>query len=184
MYRSLLLIGNNSYAYRFALNPDWPHFFSEATDIWEYLDNVCKTFDLRRHMTFRTEVIAATWDEGRGEWKLRLRKESGDGEVVEFDDYCHLLILGTGVLNNFKWPDISGLDEFEGKLIHTARWHQDYQAAQWENDTIAVIGSGSSSLQVVPAMQPHAKALEVFVRTPLWLGFVGGNYGDNRVSKL
>lgn len=175
-------VPSHAYAYRFALNPDWPKFFSEATDIWDYLDTVCKTFDLRRHMIFRTEVIGATWDECRGEWRVRLRSRSGDQGFLEFDDYCHLLILGTGVLNTFKWPDIAGLDEFKGKLVHTARWDADYQAARWRNSSVAVIGSGSSSLQVVPAMQPYVKAMDVFVRTPLWFGFVGGNYGDNRVS--
>lgn len=47
------------------------------------------------------------------------------------------------LLQNFKWPDIPGLkDKFKGRVVHTARWPKDYQKEQWQNDRVAVIGSG------------------------------------------
>jgi hypothetical protein len=53
-----------------------------------------------------------------------------------------VLLHGTGILNNFKWPNIEGMEKFKGKIMHTARWPKDYQAEQWKKDRVAVIGSG------------------------------------------
>lgn len=130
------------------------------------MDKVCNTFDLRKFMTFNTEVIGAYWNEEKGQWTVKLRQTQPGQEPREFEDYCDLLLHGTGILNNFKWPAIPGLkDKFKGKVIHTARWPDDYEAEQWKNDNVAVIGSGASSIQTVPAMQPHVKHIDVFVRT-------------------
>ncbi|KAK5112948.1 hypothetical protein LTR62_003770 [Meristemomyces frigidus] len=174
-------IPSHAYTYQFALNPDWPRFFSYSPDIWKYLDKVCNTFDLRKYMTFNTEVTGAYWDDGKGEWKVELR-ETRNGEVVrEFRETCHLLLHGTGILNNFKWPDIPGLkDKFKGRVVHTARWPKDYPTEKWADDRVAVIGSGASSIQTVPTMQPHAKHLDIFVRTAVWFVQIANNYGQNK----
>ncbi|KAK3633928.1 hypothetical protein LTR56_015538 [Elasticomyces elasticus] len=174
-------IPSHAYTYQFALNPDWPRFFSYSPDIWNYLDKVCKTFDLRKYMTFSTEVIGCHWDESKGEWKVKLR-ETRNGEVVrEFGETCHLLLHGAGLLNNYKWPDIPGLqDKFKGKVVHTARWDESYQKEQWKNDRVAVIGSGASSIQTVPTMQPHAKHIDIFVRTAVWFVQIANNFGQNK----
>ncbi|KAK0363158.1 hypothetical protein LTR91_023303 [Friedmanniomyces endolithicus] len=174
-------IPSHAYTYQFALNPDWPRFFSYSPDIWKYLDKVCKTFDLRKYMTFHTEVAGCWWDDGKGEWKVKLR-EIRDGKVVrEFGDTCHLLLHGAGILNNFKWPEIPGLkDKFKGKVVHTARWPEEYQKEEWKNDRVAVVGSGASSIQTVPAMQPHAKHIDIFVRTAVWFVQIANNYGQNK----
>jgi len=174
-------IPSHAYTYQFALNPDWPRFFSYSPDIWKYLDKVCETFDLRKYMTFNTEVAGCHWDEGKGEWKVKLR-EMRNGEVVrEYGDTCHLLLHGAGLLNNWKWPDIPGLqDKFKGKVVHTARWPEGYQKEEWKNDRVAVIGSGASSIQTVPNMQPHAKHIDVFVRTAVWFVQIANNFGQNK----
>ncbi|EME80322.1 uncharacterized protein MYCFIDRAFT_56721 [Pseudocercospora fijiensis CIRAD86] len=174
-------IPSHAYSYQFALNPDWPRFFSYAPDIWKYLDKVCNTFDLRKYMTFNTEVIGAYWNEEDGEWTVKLRQTAPGQQPREFEETCHLLLHGTGILNNFKWPDIPGLkDKFKGKVMHTARWPHDYQAEQWKDDRVAVIGSGASSIQTVPTMQPHAKHLDVFVRTGVWFVQIANNFGQNK----
>lgn len=95
-------IPSHAYTYSFALNPDWPRFFSFSGDIWKYLDKVCNTFDLRKYMTFNTEVVGCYWDEEKGEWKVKLRETKPGQEPREFEDHCHLLLHGTGILNNFK----------------------------------------------------------------------------------
>ncbi|KAF7194766.1 FAD-binding monooxygenase moxY [Pseudocercospora fuligena] len=174
-------IPSHAYSYQFALNPDWPRFFSYSPDIWKYLDKVCNTFDLRKFMTFNTEVTGAYWNEEKGEWSVKLRQTAPGQQPREFEETCHLLLHGTGILNNFKWPDIPGLkDKFKGKVMHTARWPHDYQAEQWKNDSVAVIGSGASSIQTVPTMQPHAKHIDVFVRTGVWFVQIANNFGQNK----
>ena len=83
-------------------NADWPRFFSYSPDIFKYLDKVCETFGLRKYMTFNTKVTGCYWNEERGEWKVTLREEKPGQEPRDFEDYCHLLLQGTGILNDFK----------------------------------------------------------------------------------
>ncbi|KAF2725703.1 FAD/NAD(P)-binding domain-containing protein [Polychaeton citri CBS 116435] len=174
-------IPSHAYTFNWALNPDWPRFFSYSPDIWKYLDKVCGTFNLRKYMTFNTEVVGCQWNEEKGEWKVSLRETKPNTPPREFEETCHLLLHGTGILNNFKWPDIPGLKNvFKGKVCHTARWPSDYQSEQWKNDRVAVIGSGASSIQTVPSMQPHTKHIDVFVRTGVWFVEIASNYGANK----
>ncbi|KKK22268.1 sterigmatocystin biosynthesis monooxygenase stcW [Aspergillus ochraceoroseus] len=171
-------VPSHAYTYRFALYPDWPRYFSYAPDIWSYLDKVCTVFDLRKYMQFHTEVIECRWDDEKGQWKVRLRRQEPGQQPQEFDDYCHVLLNACGVLSNPKWPDIPGLhDRFQGRVIHTAGWPDDYREQQWKDDRVAVIGSGASSVQAVPGMQPHTAHLDVFVRTGVWFGVLAGNNG-------
>ncbi|KAL1964138.1 hypothetical protein VTN77DRAFT_7226 [Rasamsonia byssochlamydoides] len=160
---------SHSYSCHFALNPDWPRFLSRAEDIWKYLDRVCKVFNLRKYMRFNVEVIGAYWQEEQGKWLVKLRQSfPDDGGYTEFEDHCHLLLYATGTLSTWKRPDVNGLDSFQGRLIHTARWPEDYWEEQWSNQRVAVIGSGASSIQIVPSMQPYVKHMDVFVRTGVW----------------
>ena len=163
-------------------NADWPRFFSYSPDIWKYLDKVCETFGLRKYMTFNTEVTGCYWNEEKGQWKVTLKQQKeGEDAPREFEEHCDLLLDGTGILNNFKWPDIPGLkDKFNGKVVHTARWPKDYQKEDWAKDKVAVIGSGASSIQTVPNMQPHVKHMDVFVRTAVWFVQIANNYGQNK----
>nr|POE51571.1 putative sterigmatocystin biosynthesis monooxygenase stcw [Quercus suber] len=95
-------IPSHAYTYQFALNPDWPRFFSYSPDIWKYLDKVCNTFDLRKYMHFRSEVVGCYWNEEKGQWRVKIRETQPGTEPREFEDHCDLLLHGTGILNNFK----------------------------------------------------------------------------------
>ena len=124
--------------------PDWPRFFSYSPDIWKYLDKVCEVWGLRKYMAFKTEVIGCYWQQETGEWLVKLKQTNADGTTRLFDDRCHMLLHGTGILKNFKRPNIEGMESFKGRITHTARWPKDYQKEQWKNDRVAVIGSGVS----------------------------------------
>ncbi|KAF1941667.1 FAD/NAD(P)-binding domain-containing protein [Clathrospora elynae] len=173
-------VPSHAYTFNFALNPDWPRFFSYAPDIHKYLDKVCDVFDLRKYMTFNTEAVRAEWQDDKGKWKVALRQKMPSGEVKEFEEECDLMMYATGYLNSYKWPDIKGIKSFKGRIAHTARWPQDYQSEEWKNDRVAVIGSGASSIQTVPNMQPHVKHMDVFVRTGVWFVQVANNFGQNK----
>lgn len=128
-------------------------------------------------MNFNSAVKACTWDEAQGKWHLKIQ-DSVTGEVRT--DTCDILIGAGGILNSWKFPDdVEGLDSFKGRLLHTARWPDDYGKKQWKNQRVAVIGSGATSMQVVPTMQPHLKQLDVFVRTPVWFAEFADHAGDN-----
>jgi cation diffusion facilitator CzcD-associated flavoprotein CzcO len=141
---------------------------------------VVEVFDLRKYMTFNTEVVRAEWQDNAGKWKVTLRQKAPSGEEKEFVEECDLLLYATGILNNYKWPAIKGINSFKGKIVHTATWPSDYQKEQWANDRVAVIGSGASSIQTVPTMQPHAKHLDIFVRTGVWFVQIANNFGQNK----
>jgi len=131
-------------------------------------------------MTFNTEVTRAEWQEDAGNWKISLRQKAPDGQTKEFTEECDLFFYATGILNNFKMPNIPGLDKFNGRVVHTARWDEKYQKEQWANDRVAIIGSGASSIQTVPTMQPHVKHMDIFVRTGVWFVQIANNYGQNK----
>lgn len=119
-------------------------------------------FDLEKYMTFNTTVKSAAWDDDAGVYRLQLTRKDGG----TFTDYCNILINGSGVLNDFKWPQIPGLDTFKGKLIHSARWDNTYDLT---NKRVAVIGGGSSAVQIIPSIQPKVKQLYAFLRSPVWI---------------
>ncbi|CAP73334.1 uncharacterized protein PODANS_2_7220 [Podospora anserina S mat+] len=162
-------VPSHAYTYQFALYPDWPRYFAFSDDLWKYLDTVCKTFDLRKYMSFHTEVIGCYWREEEGIWTHSKGKTAPS-----------LLRRVREEINQvgMQWPDVPGLTEtFKGRVVHTAQWPEDYQQDKWANERVAVIGSGASSVQTVPGMQPYTKHLDVFVRTGIWFGVLAGNSG-------
>jgi cation diffusion facilitator CzcD-associated flavoprotein CzcO len=137
---------------------------SKPPDIWQYLVKVCRVFGLRKYMNFNTEVVGCYWQEESGKWLVKTRQTSAEG-TKEQQTECDLVLYATGWLNNWKWPDIEGLKTFKGRVVHTANWPEDYQEKQWANERVAVIGSGASSIQTVPGMQPYVKRMDVYART-------------------
>lgn len=87
-----------------------------------------------------------------------------DGQ--RFSDWCHVLINGTGFLNSWKWPNIQGLHDFKGQLLHSANWDP---TVDWQDKRVAVIGTGSSAIQMVPQIQKTAKHLVSFMRSVTWI---------------
>ena len=128
-------------------------------------------------MTFNSAVESCVWAEKSGKWQVTIQ-DVLTGETRS--DTCDILIGANGLLNSYKYPEeVEGLRSFTGRLVHTARWPDEYGPSQWKNDRVAVLGSGASSIQTGPTMQPHAKSLDVFVRTPIWFAEIADHSGDN-----
>jgi len=114
-------------------------------------------------MKLSTKVVEGRWDEEEGVWKITLE----DQNTKELrHDWAHIFINGTGILNTWKWPDIEGLNDFKGPKMHSAHWDH---SVDFKDKTIAVIGTGSSSVQIVPALQKTVKHMEVYMRSPTWI---------------
>ena len=125
-------------------------------------------------MQFNSIVQRCVWDEDH--WNVEIRTPSGQVQ----HDTCHILIGANGLLNSYKYPEeVDGLHSFSGKLLHTARWPDNYEPEQWKNERFAVLGSGASAIQIVPAMQPYAKHMDLFIRTPIWFAEIAGHSGVN-----
>ena len=146
------------YSFSFQQNPRWSRMFAEQAEIFEYLKDVTDDHGLRPYIRFGCKVTSARWNDRRGQWRLTLE----DGRTFT----CKVLIGGTGGLSRPAMPEIPGRDEFRGASFHTARWDHSFDLS---NKTVAVIGTGASAIQVVPAIAPKVRQLKLFQRTPPWI---------------
>ncbi|KAJ9614291.1 hypothetical protein H2200_002427 [Cladophialophora chaetospira] len=155
-------IPSHAYQFTWARNPNWSHFYSSSKEIWQYFKDIATRFGLEKYIKFQTTVESATWHEDRGQYEVKVRGVDGS----QFEDWCDILISGSGILNSWKYPDIPGLETFKGKLMHSAQWDESYDLT---GKRVAVIGGGSSAVQLIPSIQPKVKKLTAFLRSPAWI---------------
>ncbi|MFC5880570.1 flavin-containing monooxygenase [Streptomyces virginiae] len=150
-------VPSHLYSFSFAPNPDWPRSFSGQPHIRAYLEHVADTFGLRPHIRLDSEVRMMRWDESELRWEI----ETAQGELT-----ADVVVSATGPLSEPKLPEIPGLAGFPGKVFHSARWDHDYDL---RGKRVAVIGTGASAIQIVPAIAPDVQRLTLFQRTPAWV---------------
>lgn len=151
-------VASHMYSFSWEPNPRWSAMFSGQAEILAYLEHVLRKHGLDAHLRLNTAVTGAEWDEPTSTWRVRTSK----GETLS----ARTVITATGGLSVPSWPDIPGLAAFEGEKMHSARWNHAYQFA---GKRIAVIGTGASAIQIVPALQPTVGRLHLFQRTPAWV---------------
>ncbi|WP_255382334.1 NAD(P)/FAD-dependent oxidoreductase [Mycobacterium sp. E2699] len=144
------------YQYTFATKPNWTHMFSPGGEIQAYFRGVADEFGLRDRIRFGTEIVSARFEDDR--WVVRT--DAGDESAVDF------LISATGVLHHPRMPSIAGLDAFAGPVFHSARWDHSIDVA---GRRIAVIGNGSTGVQLVCGLAGVAGRVALFQRTAQWI---------------
>lgn len=150
------------YSYSFE-NYDWPNKWSHQPVIKAYLEHCVDTYHLRPHLRFDSTVTAARYDEADGAWDVDINGgEGGGGETHRFD----VVVSATGQLSRPRWPDIDGLDSFDGPVFHSAEWDHDVDL---EGKHVATIGCGASAVQYVPQVAKEASQVTIFQRTPNWI---------------
>jgi cation diffusion facilitator CzcD-associated flavoprotein CzcO len=137
---------------------EWQEHFAGQPEIERYLNHVVDRFDLRRWMRFGAPVTAAVWDEAASEWSVA----TGDGATVR----ARFLVCATGVLSVPYVPDIPGRDAFGGVQHHTGRWPA--APVDVTDKRVAVVGTSSSGVQVVPTIADEAAAVTVYQRSASW----------------
>ncbi|WP_125079287.1 flavin-containing monooxygenase [Mycobacterium sp. P7213] len=145
------------YQFGFAPKPDWQHAWATGAAIQRYHRDVVDELGLAELIRLDTEVTDARWDEQR-HWTITTA--AGEELVADF------LICATGVLHHPFVPEIPGLADFAGPVVHTARWDDELDT---DGKRIAVIGTGSTGVQVVSALQPDAAAIDHYVRSAQWI---------------
>ncbi|MFA4928154.1 MAG: NAD(P)/FAD-dependent oxidoreductase [Patulibacter sp.] len=150
-------VPSHMYSFSFAPNPDWSRSFASQPEIWRYQLDVAERYGLRDYLRTDAEVLGATWDAAAQRWTV----ETARGTVR-----AQFLVSGTGPLCEPRYPEIPGMDSFEGTAFHSARWDHDYDL---KGKRVAVIGTGASAIQFVPAIQPDVAKLTLFQRTPAWV---------------
>jgi cation diffusion facilitator CzcD-associated flavoprotein CzcO len=138
-------------------NPRWSKLFAEQQEIWEYMYDVASRHDLLSHLLCEHELESATWDDERQLWSI----ETSQGQFT-----ANVLVAAVGALAEPRIPEIPGLDDFAGTFFHSAQWDHDHDL---DGRRVAVVGTGASSIQIVPSIQPRVDQLYLFQRTPPWV---------------
>ncbi|KAH8655441.1 hypothetical protein BX600DRAFT_489099 [Xylariales sp. PMI_506] len=169
-------VPSHVYQFTFAPNPYWSKFYSSSEEIQHYLKSVCTHFDLEKYITFNTTVTNAVWNDEAGQWLVDVQSASTDSTSSLT---CDILVNASGILNNFKYPGIRGLQTFAaGPILHTAAWDS---SVSLRGKRVAIIGAGASALQVLPAIRGECASVDVYIRTPSWISPPTGLDADTPV---
>jgi len=153
---------SESYTYGYLFSKDlfeeweWREHFAEQPEIERYLNHVVDRFDLRRHIRFGAKVTSAVYDAGA--WRV----VAGDGTTYR----AQYFIAATGVLSVPYYPEVPGRENFRGESYHTGLWPA--APVDFADKRVAVVGTGSSGVQIIPAIAGTVASLTVYQRTANW----------------
>lgn len=151
-----------NHLYSFSFAPfEWRRYFSLRDELHNYLEHVSRGFEVRPNIRFGCEVVSAAYDEPSRTWRIDYRDAAGARQRVT----ANILISAVGAFNPPRLPDVPGIDDFSGDCYHTARWPAD---ADLDGRRVGVIGTGASSMQLVPQIADRVGALTIFQRSPQW----------------
>lgn len=150
-------VPSHLYSYSFALNPNWSRSFSTQPEIQEYIRGVARRAGVLDRHVFGCQVTRAAWQEGHHRWELSTTHGTMTADV---------LIGAFGALAEPSLPAIAGIDDFDGELFHSAQWNHN---ADLTGKRVAVIGTGASAIQIVPAIADNVAHIDVYQRTAPWL---------------
>ena len=147
-------VPSHLYSFSFAPNPNWSRKFSPQPEILAYLKNVVQQFDLRPQIRYNTEIVRTEFSEETGRWTLTDRA----GNVTT----ARVVIGAIGPLNRPSVPKLPGMDSFGGQVFHSSEWDT---SASLAGKRVAVVGTGASAIQIIPAIARTVDHLTVFQRT-------------------
>jgi len=150
-------IPSPSYQFSFEQMTDWSRLYAPGSELKAYAEHCVDKYGLRPKFRFSTKVTEADFDDDGHFW--RLKTDGGESLTTRY------VIGATGVFTQPKLPDIAGVGEFEGEVLHTARWDHDISL---EGKRVGIIGTGASAVQIIPEIAPKVEHLTVFQRTPIW----------------
>ncbi|MBS9534788.1 NAD(P)/FAD-dependent oxidoreductase [Mycobacterium sp. M1] len=146
------------YSFSFAPNPDWTRLYPLQAEIKGYLQDCARRFDVERHIRFNDDVTDAQWSDDAQLW--RITTASGHRCTVS------TLVAATGPFSQPSVPVIDGMADFDGPVLHSAKWDH---SVDLTGKRVAVIGTGASAVQIIPQLQPAVEQLVVFQRTATWI---------------
>lgn len=152
---------NHAYSYSWGRRYPWSRYFAPRAELFDYLDTAADEFGVRPHIRFGTEVVQADWRDDIAGWQLTLAGPNGE-EFLE----ARALVSAIGQISQPTTPALKGADDFRGVKIHTARWPEELELA---GKRVAIIGTGASSMQIVPEIYRDVEQLSIFQRSPQWV---------------
>jgi cation diffusion facilitator CzcD-associated flavoprotein CzcO len=160
-------VWSHLYSFSFEQNSAWTREYPGQEEILRYLVSVAAKYNIWPLIRFGTQVETMTWDELTKKWDVAVRVTSSkDAEFGEDTINTDYVVSAVGQLNVPRMPDIEGLDEFKGKVMHSARWDWGYSL---KNKKVAIIGNGATAAQIIPEIVKEVGSLTVHQRTPNWI---------------
>ncbi|KAI9842245.1 MAG: hypothetical protein M1837_007390 [Sclerophora amabilis] len=153
----------HNYTFTFEPKRDWSSTYASAPEIKQYFNDFTDKYGLRGYIKPLHEVVGARWNDDAGTWSVEIENLTSGVTVTET---CDIIINASGYLNKWTLPDIPGLKEYKGILLHSAKWDETFDL---RDKSVALIGNGSSGVQILPAIQPTVRNLTVFIRSPTWI---------------
>ena len=153
---------NHFYSYSFRMEPNWDHYFARGDEIQRYIETCYAEMGIADHVRFEQEVISTVWDKDKAVWNVKVRRKDGS----TYEEAYNAVISAAGLLNVPSFPTIPGMDRFKGPLFHSAHWDH---SLDLKGKTVAVIGTGASGQQIVPAIADEVGKLVVWQRSPHWV---------------
>lgn len=145
------------YSFSFAKNPGWSRAYSPSNEIQAHIEGLVGEHDLERHLRFETEVLRLEFDRAEARWEI----------VTDRGSYlARSVVVASGPLSNASFPQLRGIDDYQGDKILSARWDHDVDLT---GKNVAVIGTGASGIQIIPELVEVAASVKVFQRTAGWV---------------
>jgi cyclohexanone monooxygenase len=151
-------VPSHLYSLSTAPNPRWSKAYAAQPEILRYIEDCYDRLDVRRKVRPNTEIVAATWSESDSYWHL----QAGSGAAFE----ASVVVSAIGMFHTPSVPPLPGLDDFAGTQFHSARWDH---GTDLTGRRVAVVGTGASAIQVVPAIVDRVAHLDVYQRTAPWI---------------
>lgn len=154
--------GSFLYQFKFEKNYPWTEFFVARDETKRYLNHVVDRHGIRPDFTFDVEVVESIWDEDAAVWRVTLQHKDGRKEEIA----ANAIISGSGLFAKPNIPKIPGIESYEGAMFHTTQWDQSFD---YTGKKVAIIGTGSTGTQMMPAIARAAQQLTVYQRTANWI---------------
>jgi cation diffusion facilitator CzcD-associated flavoprotein CzcO len=166
-------VPSHLYSFSFAPKVDWSRAYATQPEILDYFERFAHDFGLMPYVRFGTRVHGASWQDETSRW--RVVTSGGDLDAA-------VLVGAVGMFGDLNWPDVPGLDSFQGTLFHSARWNHDHDLT---GERVAVIGTAASAVQFLPVIAPQTGALHVFQRQAQWvLPKVDPPFSDEDIARF
>ncbi|KAI0976925.1 hypothetical protein F4678DRAFT_129251 [Xylaria arbuscula] len=153
----------HNYTWSFEPKVDWSSVYPPAKEAYEYFNGFAQKYNLHQYVRLQHQVIGAYWNNSTDGYDITVKNQANQ-QVVS--DHCDILINAGGVLNHWRWPNITGLDNYKGILLHTANWDE---TVELEGKNVGLIGNGSSGIQILPAIREKCSKVTTFIRNPTWV---------------
>ncbi|KAL4969803.1 flavin-containing monooxygenase [Aspergillus stella-maris] len=171
-------VPSHVYQSTFSPNKSWTENYSRGAEIKAYWKGVATKYSVWQYLQLNSEILSARWSDEKAKWAVHIKQTDPEtGESNTITDEAEFLITGTGRFSSPRLPDIPGINDYKGKVIHTGAWDKAFDPT---GKNLALIGNGASGLQILPELQKVATRVDHYTRNPTW---VAGTLGGEKLSR-